>query len=54
MMGHEPSLVHSGAEAIDMARETAPDAILLDIGLPGMSGMMSAKRCGPTRRSSRH
>lgn len=38
MMGHEPSLVHSGAEAIDMARETTPDAILLDIGLPGMSG----------------
>jgi signal transduction histidine kinase len=38
MMGHSPSLVHSGAEAIDMARATVPDAILLDIGLPGISG----------------
>ncbi len=38
MMGHEPSLVHCGTEAINRARESAPDAILLDIGLPGISG----------------
>lgn len=37
-MGHEYHLVHDGRQALQAAREFAPDAILLDIGLPVMDG----------------
>lgn len=36
--GHETKLTHDGKEALHIAREFNPDAILLDIDLPGMSG----------------
>lgn len=37
-IGHEFEAVHDGREALDAARNYRPDAILLDIGLPGMDG----------------
>jgi signal transduction histidine kinase len=37
-IGHDYRVVHSGREALPAAREFRPDAILLDIGLPGMDG----------------
>jgi signal transduction histidine kinase len=37
-IGHEVSVVNDGAHALDEARRTRPDVILLDIGLPGMDG----------------
>ena len=37
-IGHEFEAVHDGREALDVARHYLPDAILLDIGLPGMDG----------------
>jgi signal transduction histidine kinase len=37
-MGHEIVLAFDGPSAIEMAEEHRPDMILLDIGLPGMSG----------------
>ena len=37
-IGHEYHLVHDGRQALQAAREFRPDAILLDIGLPGMDG----------------
>jgi signal transduction histidine kinase len=37
-IGHDYRIVHSGREALPAAREFRPDAILLDIGLPGMDG----------------
>ena len=37
-IGHEYRLVHDGRQALEAAREFRPDAILLDIGLPGMDG----------------
>jgi signal transduction histidine kinase len=37
-IGHEYFLVDSGQKALQAAREFLPDAILLDIGLPGMDG----------------
>jgi signal transduction histidine kinase/ActR/RegA family two-component response regulator len=36
--GHETKLTHDGNEVLHIAREFNPDAILLDIDLPGMSG----------------
>jgi CheY-like chemotaxis protein len=37
-MGHTYRLVHDGRQALEAARDFRPDAILLDIGLPGMDG----------------
>ncbi|HEX3993319.1 MAG TPA: response regulator [Acetobacteraceae bacterium] len=37
-MGHDYRLVHDGRKAVDAAKDFLPDAILLDIGLPGMDG----------------
>jgi signal transduction histidine kinase len=37
-IGYKYRLVHDGRGALQAAREFAPDAILLDIGLPGMDG----------------
>lgn len=36
--GHETFLAHDGQKAIDEAERIRPDVVLLDIGLPGMSG----------------
>jgi signal transduction histidine kinase len=38
MIGHQPTLAHDGLEALKLAKQMHPDAILLDIGLPGMNG----------------
>jgi CheY-like chemotaxis protein len=37
-MGHEYRLTYSGPEAIEQFKAYGPDVLLLDIGLPGMSG----------------
>jgi DNA-binding response OmpR family regulator len=36
--GHEAMGVHHGADVVDTVAEYAPDAVLLDIGLPQKSG----------------
>jgi signal transduction histidine kinase len=38
LIGHEFTLAHDGLEALELARKSVPDVILLDIGLPGMNG----------------
>lgn len=38
LIGHDYTLAHDGKEAIEMAERIQPDVIMLDIGLPGMSG----------------
>lgn len=42
--GHEVRIAHDGPAALAMALEFLPDAILLDIGLPGLDGYQVAKR----------
>lgn len=37
-LGYEVRVAHTGTEALRAAGEFAPDAVLLDIGLPDMSG----------------
>lgn len=49
IMGHETRTAYDGGEAMELARSYRPDVILLDIGLPVMSGYEAARsiRCQP-------
>jgi PAS domain S-box-containing protein len=42
--GHHVLVVHDSSQALQRAREEAPDVCMLDIGLPGMDGNELAKR----------
>src|SRR5262245_6221442 len=49
--GHRTSVVHSGQEAIERVRHTTPDAMFLDVSMPGMNGldvMAEVKRIKPS------
>ena len=41
--GHEAFIATTGASAVSMAREKAPHAVLLDLGLPDMDGYQVAR-----------
>jgi PAS domain S-box-containing protein len=43
LSGHETAIAHDGAEALVRARAFGPDAVLCDIGLPGMDGYAVAR-----------
>jgi PAS domain S-box-containing protein len=38
IIGHETRVAHDGPEALDAVRSYGPDVVLLDLGLPGMTG----------------
>ena len=42
--GYEVRTVHGGQEALDAAREFKPSVILLDIGMPKITGYEAARR----------
>jgi len=42
--GHTVQMAHDGLAALDRVRAHKPDAVLLDIGLPGLSGLEVAQR----------
>jgi DNA-binding response OmpR family regulator len=44
MEGFEVRVAHEGQAALAIAQEFRPQAVLLDIGLPGMNGFEVAKR----------
>lgn len=44
LMGHEAIAATSGEDALARAAETAPDIVVLDIGLPDISGYDVARR----------
>ncbi|MCW5622748.1 MAG: response regulator, partial [Burkholderiales bacterium] len=44
LWGHEARCAFDGEEALDLVEAFAPDVVLLDIGLPGMSGYDLAVR----------
>jgi DNA-binding response OmpR family regulator len=51
MLGHDTRSAHRGRHAIRLARDFGPDLILLDIGLPDISGyeVVRALRTNATR-----
>ena len=42
-LGHETHVAYSGEEALQVAQECQPQIILMDIGLPGLSGYDTAR-----------
>jgi len=42
--GHQVAITHDGPEALTRVRADSPEAIILDIGLPGMDGYEVARR----------
>lgn len=44
LAGHEARMAHDGHQAIEVARSFLPQVVLLDIGLPGLSGLDVARR----------
>ena len=42
--GYEVRTVHGGQDALDMARDFRPDVVLLDIGMPKVTGYEAARR----------
>jgi twitching motility two-component system response regulator PilH len=52
-LGHEAVLAHDGEEGLEKARADAPDVILMDIVMPGMSGYQ-AKRKLSASHATRH
>jgi CheY-like chemotaxis protein len=44
MMGHQVHTRYSGADALKASTEHQPDVILLDIGLPGLTGFQVAEQ----------
>jgi PAS domain S-box-containing protein len=54
MEGHEVRMAHDGPSALELAREWQPEVLLLDIGLPGMTGyeLAEALRQEPWAKAS--
>ena len=44
LLGHEVRVAHSGTEGVRVALEWTPDAVLCDIGLPGLDGYGVARQ----------
>lgn len=44
MSGYAVTVAHSGSEALDRLRQNLPDAAILDIGMPDLSGYEVARR----------
>lgn len=44
LLGHEANVVYSGEEAFGLAETLRPDVLLLDIGMPDVSGYALARR----------
>jgi two-component system CheB/CheR fusion protein len=44
MWGHEVRGARSGPEALELARAYRPDAVLMEMGLPGLDGCEVARR----------
>jgi PAS domain S-box-containing protein len=50
---HNVDVVHDGADALLAAEKTAPDVVLLDLGLPGIDGYEVAERLRAKEKGTR-
>lgn len=52
--GHDARVAWNGLDALDIARESPPDVVLLDLGMPCMNGYETAHRfrADPATRSA--
>lgn len=53
LKGHDVQIAYDGPTGLALALETAPECVLVDIGLPGMDGYEVAKRLRSHERSGR-
>lgn len=53
LAGHAVRLASSAEAALELLREQAPDVVLCDLGLPGMDGLMLARRVRAQARAER-
>ena len=44
VMGHEVQVAHDGLQTVELAESFRPDAILMDIGMPGLNGFDACQR----------
>ena len=51
--GFDAEVAHDGQTALQAAAEKPPDAVLLDIGLPGMNGWTLASKLWPVGSENR-
>lgn len=47
--GHEVALAHDGLQALGVAADFEPQAVLLDLGIPGIDGHETCRRLRATR-----
>jgi CheY-like chemotaxis protein len=43
-LGHEVAIAHDGLGAVEMAESFRPDAVVLDVGMPGLNGYDACQR----------
>jgi two-component system CheB/CheR fusion protein len=43
-LGHEVQIANDGAEALDAARAFQPEIMIIDLGMPGLTGYEVAER----------
>jgi DNA-binding response OmpR family regulator len=51
MWGHEVRLAHDGPSALEASRDFRPQVVLLDIGLPGLTGPAGSNSATYTDRA---
>jgi CheY-like chemotaxis protein len=49
--GHHTTVAHSGEDALRMVEESSPDAMFLDVSMPGMNGLQVLQEIKRTRPS---
>ncbi|NVL47767.1 response regulator [Pseudomonas syringae pv. actinidiae] len=52
--GHEVLKAENGADGVALARQEKPDAVLMDIVMPGLNGFQATRQLTEGRRHQQH